>query len=94
MANGQLPADELESTVLIGELGLDGQLRKVDGALNVAIMCQALGFKKLILPKENASEASVVPGVAVYGIRSITELMLLLNQGVGEPEPAAVAPEN
>jgi magnesium chelatase family protein len=94
MANGQLPADELESTVLIGELGLDGQLRKVDGALNVAIMCQALGFKKLILPKENASEASVVPGVAVYGIRSVTELMLLLNQGVGDPEPAAVAPEN
>jgi magnesium chelatase family protein len=76
---GSVPVSELADTVLVGELGLDGALRPIDGAVSVALMCHRLGFSRLVLPKQNAKEAAVAPGVEVYGASTLTEVAELLN---------------
>lgn len=76
---GQVPLEELAGTMILGELGLDGQLRPIDGAVNVALMCAEKGFKRLVLPKGNAREAAVAPGVEVYGIDRLLDLAELFN---------------
>ncbi|HLO96979.1 MAG TPA: magnesium chelatase domain-containing protein, partial [Fimbriimonas sp.] len=86
-ANDVLPSRELESTIIIGELGLDGVLRPINGAVSVAIMAIQHGFKRLILPKANAPEAAVAADLEVYGVRTLVEAVELLN---GSP---LVAPE-
>jgi magnesium chelatase family protein len=79
VAHGAIPHEALEGTMILGELGLDGQLRPIDGAVSVALMALEKGFKRLILPKINASEASVAVGVDVYGVESLIEAVELLN---------------
>jgi magnesium chelatase family protein len=78
-ANGQIPMRELQDTLLVGELGLDGMLRRVDGAVNVALMARNNGFKRMIVPKQNAAEAAVADGVQVYGVESLLDTVELLN---------------
>lgn len=78
-ANDAIPKSELEDVVFIGELGLDGALRPVDGAVNIAIMCAAQGFKRLVLPSANAEEAAVVPEIDVYGMDTLLDVSHFLN---------------
>src|SRR6476646_7356751 len=52
-ANGQIAPEELENTLILGELGLDGNLRKIDGAVSVVLMAAEKGFTRVILPYEN-----------------------------------------
>jgi len=75
----QVSADDLKTTLLLGELGLDGVLRPIDGAVSVALMAMEQGFKKLIVPIDNAAEASVATGVDVYGVQTLLEAVELLN---------------
>jgi magnesium chelatase family protein len=82
-ANRQVAYQELESTLLLGELGLDGTLRPIDGAVSVALMAKEKGFKRLIVPVQNAMEAAVATGVDVYGVDSLLQAVELLN---GSPE--------
>lgn len=76
---GQLPQSELEETLILGELGLDGRLRAVDGAVSYALMAAEKGFKRLILPKESAMEAAVAQNVEVFGIETLVDMVALLN---------------
>ena len=78
-ANGQVPMSELKETLLVGELGLDGQLRRIDGAVNIALMCRNHGVKRLIVPKPNAAEAAVADGLDVFGMESLIDTVELLN---------------
>ncbi len=78
-SNGQIPLSELEDTMMLGELGLDGKLRPIDGAVSIALMAAEQGFRRLVLPVENAAEASVAPGIDVYGIETLTDCVALLN---------------
>lgn len=84
-ASGEIQTSDLEDTLLIGELGLDGRVRRVDGTLNVALFCAQQGIKRLIVPLENAAEAAVVPGVEVYGLATLSDLLRLLNERALEP---------
>jgi magnesium chelatase family protein len=77
--NGQVPMRELEGTMFVGELGLDGALRRIDGAVNIALMCQKMEIKRLVLPKQNAAEAAVTQGVEVYGLECLLDVVELLN---------------
>jgi magnesium chelatase family protein len=72
----------------IGELSLDGAIRPVRGALPVAVCAKEKGIANLIVPAENAAEASVVAGVKVFGARYLAEAVALLNRP-GEFQPAA-----
>jgi magnesium chelatase family protein len=75
----QVPIYELEDTLILGELGLDGHVRPVDGAVSVALMAAENGFRRLIVPEPNAAEAAIAPGVEVFGVRTLLEMVELLN---------------
>src|SRR5690606_9461657 len=59
VASGQLPAEPLEGYVLVGELGLEGDLRPVRGTLSVALAARSAGCRGLVVPEANANEAAV-----------------------------------
>jgi magnesium chelatase family protein len=68
----------MDKHLAVGELSLDGAIRPVRGALSVAVCAREQRIENLILPAENASEASVVEGVKVFGVRSLAEVVALL----------------
>ncbi len=72
-----------EDALFVGELSLDGGLRGIRGALPIAVMARANKIRKLIVPEVNAREAAVVEGVDVYPVRSLMEVVQLLNTGNG-----------
>lgn len=78
-ANNQIPLEVFEDTMIIGELGLDGKMRPINGAVSIALMALEHGFKRLILPSQNAPEAAVAVGIEVYGVSSLLEAVELLN---------------
>src|SRR5436305_4529757 len=61
-----------------GELSLDGTVRPVRGALPVGVLAKQRGIPNLIVPAENASEAAVVDGVNVYGVRCLAEAVAVM----------------
>jgi len=74
VASGQLPGSGLEGSVLLGELGLEGALRPVRGAISVALSVRNAGLTRLILPAANAPEAAVVAGVQVLGAKTLDQV--------------------
>ncbi len=87
VAFGHLPEDYLKDTLIVGELSLNGKVNKVNGVLPIVYTAREQGFKKCIVPKENAKEGAVVSGIKVYGVSSLLELVQLLS------EKLEVAPE-
>ncbi len=81
-AYGALVVKDVSDFVLVGELGLDGSLRAVQGMLPIAIATRAAGIKNLVIPAANAKEAAVVQGVNVYPVKSLLEVRELLNSAV------------
>ncbi len=69
---------DCERYVSVGELSLDGAIRPIRGALSIAVCARRSGIPNLILPFENAAEASVVEGVNVFGVRHLSEAVNLL----------------
>src|SRR5436853_3049766 len=82
-AYGGLVRKELPEYVMVGELSLDGGLRGVRGALPIAIAARAKKISNLIVPEVNAREAAVVNGVNVYPVKSLIDVVNLLNTGNG-----------
>ncbi len=68
------PTPSLEDYIMVGELSLDGIVRPIRGALPFALLARDQGMKGIILPKENANEASVVTDIEVYGVEHLTEV--------------------
>lgn len=75
VAAGLSPADNLNNKILLGELALDGSLRPIRGALNIAHMARRMGISELILPAENAREASLVKDISVFPARNLAEVL-------------------
>ena len=78
-AYGALQTKDLGDYLLVGELGLDGSLRAVQGMLPIAVAARERGVKNLIIPAGNAKEAAVVEGVNVYPVHTLLEVRELLN---------------
>ncbi len=91
-ASNQIPNDDVEKYVIMGELALDGGLRPIKGALPIAFQAKKEGFKGLILPKDNAPEASVVDGLDVYGVETILDVIQFFN-GEKELYPIKINPQ-
>lgn len=70
-----LPPQLLDEYLLMGELGLDGRLLPIRGALPIAIMARELGFKGIILPHQNAREAAVVNNLTVLGAENLSQVV-------------------
>lgn len=69
----------LEDVVILGELSLDGRVNKINGILPMCIELTKLGIKKVILPKENAYEASIVKNIEIVPVESLEETVEYLN---------------
>ena len=68
-----------EDYLFVGELGLSGELRPINGALACAMLAKASGKKGVLLPAQNAPEAAMLPGVEVYAIRHLKEAVQFLS---------------
>lgn len=79
-----------EPIIFLGELSLDGGVRRVDGVISCALLAKEKGIKKIILPKANEQEAALAGGAEVYGIESLGDAVAYLR---GEKELNASPPE-
>ncbi|MGH8867930.1 MAG: magnesium chelatase domain-containing protein [Actinomycetes bacterium] len=90
--SGALPASSLEDVVLLGELGLDGRVRGVRGVLPSVLAAAESGASIVVVPRANAAEALLVPGIEVMPVRTLGELLARLRGDAqaleDEPEPA------
>ena len=85
----KVDAGILDKYMLVGELGLDGRLQPVRGALPIAIRARKEKFKGLIVPKQNIREAAVVNNLDVYGMDCLTDVVAFLN-GTMQLEPMRI----
>lgn len=74
MASGQLKCD-ISKSAFIGELSLNGKIRRINGTLPMVIKAKELGYKEIFVPEENANEGCVVKGIDVYSLSDIKELV-------------------
>lgn len=78
-ASDMIATEKLSRYLIMGELGLDGSLMPIRGALPIAIKARELGYEGLILPSQNAREAAVVNNLDVYGVDNIVQVIRFLN---------------
>ncbi|WP_027658830.1 YifB family Mg chelatase-like AAA ATPase [Salinispora fenicalii] len=84
---GELPLAPLDQVVLLGELGLDGTVRPVRGALPMVAAAARAGHHRVVVPLDNATEASMIPGIQVHPVRSLRQLAAFLTDGTPLPPP-------
>lgn len=89
-ASGQLPLSS-QDCVFVGELALDGTVRRINGALPMAIKARDMGMKSFFVPEDNSAEVSVVDGIACYPVGNIKQLVAHLR---GERQLRCVTPED
>lgn len=78
---GLLPADRLGQFLVLGELSLDGRVKRVRGALPIAAAARRYGLRGVVLPQENVREAAVVDGIDAIPVTSLVETVgFLLGQ--------------
>lgn len=80
IATENLQDVNIEDTVFMGELSLDGSLNRINGVLPMCIEALKLGIKRVILPKQNAKEASVVKGLEVIGVKNLKQAIKFLRK--------------
>ena len=76
---GLLAKQDVSDYLMVGELTLDGKLRPVKGVLSIAMLARDRKIPHLLVPLGNAREAAVVEGVAVYPVRTLTEVVEFIN---------------
>ncbi|HET7271526.1 MAG TPA: YifB family Mg chelatase-like AAA ATPase [Rubrobacter sp.] len=91
-ASGALAPGSLERAGVVGELSLDGGVRGVKGALSMAEGARREGLPRLVVPERDATEAAVIGGVEVYGMRTLREAVEFLGDHA-RVSPAEPAPE-
>lgn len=81
LATGEIKFNS-EKRLVVGELGLNGKLRPIKGALSFALLCRQKKFKEIILPKENALEATLVGDIKAVGVENLTECVNYLQDKI------------
>ena len=81
-----IEAPGLDRYIIMGELSLDGTVLPIRGALPMAIEARKRGYKGIIVPQANASEAAVVNNLEVYGVRNLLEVVDFL-RGASDLQP-------
>jgi magnesium chelatase family protein len=77
--HGLLAKQDISDYLMVGELSLDGKLRPVKGVLSIAMLARDRKIPHVLVPLGNAREASVVEGVAVYPVRTLTDVVEFIN---------------
>ena len=83
-AADKLKDPEIAKTVYLGELGLDGSVRPINGVLPAVMAAKREGFKRVIVPNTNLAEAQLVEGVEAIGVAHLTQVLLLHGAEVNE----------
>ncbi len=78
-ASGYVKTELLSGSFFIGELSLDGRVKKIKGALPLSELAVKSGFKRIFLPAENSKEASFYKSIEVYPVKRLVDLILHLN---------------
>lgn len=78
-AQGLLPLAPLTDFLLLGELSLDGGVKRIRGALSAGFRTKAMGLRGMILPRENAAEAALVAGIEVIAVDHLAEVVEFLS---------------
>lgn len=78
-ANTKVDSSRLSRFMMVGELGLDGRLQPVRGALPIAIRARAEHFEGLIVPIQNIREAAVVNNIRIYGMETLMDVIKFFN---------------
>lgn len=81
-ALGEITTNNLENTIFIGELSLDGKINRINGVLPMCIEAINLGIKRVILPKANEREAAVIKGLEIIGVKDLKEVIDYLNKKI------------
>ena len=79
-ANEKINSDHLHEYMMVGEVGLDGTLQPIRGALPIAIRARKEKFKGLIVPKQNVREAAVVNQLQVFGMENLCDVIHFFNE--------------
>lgn len=90
-AQGIIPEKSLETTLISGELALDGYIRPVRGAINIALYAAQAGLERILVPPDNAAEAAVFDDISVYAPQTLAQTIDFL-RGTLALEPAQPAP--
>jgi len=86
-ATEQISINKLDNYIIAGELSLSGEIRRITGALIIAICAKKMGKKGVILPKDNASEAAIVDGVEIIPVSDLNQVVDFLKDEVSiEPQ--------
>ena len=88
---GHISGKSTAGTVLLGELGLNGEIKPVRGILPIVARAKECGMLRCILPRENATEGAVVDGIEIIGVADITETVRYL-QGLQNGEAELIGP--
>lgn len=88
ISGGQLRQTEVADAAFAGELALDGTIRPIKGAINIAETARNAGIKRLYIPSANVSQACLIDGIGVIGVNSLKDLYLHLKSEL------VLAPEN
>ncbi len=78
IASNQIATEKINEYGIVGELALDGRVRKVNGCLSMAIKCKEAGLKGLVLPADNAPEAAIVEGIDVIPVNTLSDAVSFL----------------
>ena len=76
---GEVYSDKLDDILIVGELSLNGEVKRVDGILGIVAFAKDMGYKKCIVPKDNEEEGAIVKGIDVYGVSTLKDTMRLIN---------------
>jgi magnesium chelatase family protein len=86
IASSQIFVDSAADYIMVGELSLDGAVKRVKGMLSMAVTAREMGVKGMIVPKDNACEAGVAEGVNIYPVETLGDAIdLLTGQAAVEP---------
>jgi magnesium chelatase family protein len=88
-ASGSVDVESIDRVVHLGELGLDGRLRPINGILPAVLAAARAGFATVMVPAGNADEAALVPGIRVVGMASLRDAAIWHG---GSFEPVVVEP--
>ena len=95
VASNQLPATAIKDTMMVGELGLNGELHPVAGTLNLAECAVRTGHTNIIVPQQNAAQAALVNNISVVGATTLNSVCQhLLSEQVISPTKSSVVNNN
>ena len=77
-SSSQLVSTKMKDFVIIGELGLDGKIKPIQGVLPILISARELGYRKFIIPKENENEAGFIDGIEVLALSNLVDVVSFL----------------